>query len=269
MDKKLIHFTICSLLLSGCAASNSRQDAPPVLEVDQIVESSEQFGSIASTKKKLPFILDILDEFNDGSKLHILARVRPLAVWNSEETVIRLSGLSNGEVIGKSHFPLNKLKQDTSVLSPGDELTVSLQVPSRQISDYQLELLWGGEALPLLKRSISEILLIDNIRVSRGECDEYPCSVPLTISADLINSGRKTINQATIAVGFKWVDDLQAEANTAVPISSEESVNIPQLNLMPGAKKSLKFRLATPVPQGETGGYQPVLRIVDAASGSS
>ena len=268
MDRRPLLALIFLFLITGCSSSTDSV-TPPDLE-NEIVESSEQFSSIGSNGKELPFVLDILDEFNDGARLHILARVRPRVVWNANETVIRLKGMYNGQVIGTSHFPLSKINKETAVLSPEDVTTVSLSIPSDNLSDYQLELLWGGEAVPLLRRNLSELLRIENVSVQREKCDEYPCAVPLTISADLVNVGTELIDNAELSVGFMWVDDLTQQSESIdAPISAEEIVSVPKLNLLPGTRRTLRLRLATPVPHSESGGYQPVLRVVDQPSSSS
>ena len=218
---------------------------------------------------ELPFDLKILEAVNNGTTLGILAELTPKTDWASNDVVVKLYGLEGGEVSRTASTRLADVTGDQGMLKANIPVQVSLQIPSDQISDYQVEALWGGEAREARNDSkITEAirtpaLRLSNVEVEKREepCSSPPCRVRFTIYGDLRNDSGQTLNQVTFGVGFVWVPK-SSRLVSPEPVS-EQRLSVSDLGLEPGQTQSLELSIDKGVPQLSDGEYKPVVRIVD------
>lgn len=100
-----------------------------------------------SSGRELPFQLEVTDEVNDGERLHISGSVTAKTEWSADEVLVRLSGVNAGELVEVSHLPLQAAlgQERNKVIESGEKFNFALSLPSANITDYQLELIWGKD----------------------------------------------------------------------------------------------------------------------------
>ena len=152
------------------------------------LNSLNPFSSASSAKTDakpgLPFSLEVADEVNDGERLHILGAVSAAADWNLKDVIVKLTSLAGGNTIGVSYLPLTQAKKKLqTMIKAGEKYSFTISVPSKEITDYQLELLWGEEAKRYLSSVSDEtggVLEIRGsessrtLRCENGEINEQP-----------------------------------------------------------------------------------------------
>ncbi|MBN8549078.1 MAG: hypothetical protein J0M12_07180, partial [Deltaproteobacteria bacterium] len=202
---------VCACLsLSACSR---KVTAPAATDLNAGVKAEN------SSQPASPFTLEIVEDLNDGSNLHIHGRVQTAAEWPAEDVVVRLSGMKAGESHQVSFFPLNKLQQrqadakTTNRLVPGTPFDFYLSAPSSELTDYQVELLWGKEAKgvsatePPVDPTQAQGLLLQALSIQRviPHCAVEPCPSTYRLSGSFLNNSATTVQDAQLGVGFVWV----------------------------------------------------------------
>ena len=110
--------------LTGCSTAPSPQPMPAPIES-------------AQAARNVPFGLKVVDEVNDGQRLHILASIESRTTWDPRRVMVRLTGLSGDKVLGVNDYPLVGAKNPTAptVLEPGRPFDVSLSIPVSGVTD--------------------------------------------------------------------------------------------------------------------------------------
>lgn len=271
-----LRFLSAVLLLCSFSGCSLFQHSPRrTVESDSVHSELLDVSEDAPANQELPFAMKIIDEVNDGKELHILGSVSAQAHWNAKSVVVRLSSLQAGEVLGVSYYSLAQLAsknnaltlEQASVVEPGQQVNFSLAVPAEGITDYQLELLWGREALIYLKENTDYKPLsvkVQNIKIEalRSTCPDNLCDIRYRFLGKLLNSGGGMISKVILGVGF--VEQGQGEKlnlSSRIP-ANEEKIEIPGLRLYPGESKSFRLLLNRAVPEEESTSIRPVLRII-------
>lgn len=230
----------------------------------------------------VPFRLEVTDELNDGEKLIVRGRVVAKANWELSKAVVRLSGMTDSGEVRNSYFPLAASKVDRVAgvpieakasmrveLPAGEKIEFSLELPAEGLDSYQLELLWGAEAEPVLKRvSIPKgpaYVALRNLEVQLVRsltCDYIPCPSTYQLTGELYNSGGSTIKKVIIGAGFILTDGKRGKLALSDQIpENEQRIEVQNIRLSPGEGKAVKIVLDQPILESE-GIVKPVIRIV-------
>ncbi len=229
-----------------------------------------------------PFVLEVVEELNDGKKLIVKGRIIPKATKSASEVVVRLSALDKaGEERVSFHNMKDVLgggpakKNEPLMLEKGVAQPFTLSMPLKGITSYQLEVLWGKEAAPFSpierdppqKAEPKQFIALRNLEVHRVPFENCAspneCVVRFTITGEMFNSGAATIKDVVILAGFTPADVLDLESQI---LENEKRVEVPNLRLAPGASRRFKVSLDKLVPVTTTIAPQPVVRIVSFRS---
>jgi hypothetical protein len=218
----------------------------------------------AQAGRNVPFGLKVVDEVNDGQRLHILASIESRTPWDPSRVMVRLTGFSGEKVLGVSDYPLlgSGNSGAAAVFEPGRPFDVSLSIPVVGVTDYQLELLWGEESGMELQSAAPSPLQLRNVAVikSAEPCSAGRCPVVYEVSGELINSGPGTIARAALGVGF--LPHVQGGGGLVAGIPAEEEVvDIAALALEPGRSRPIKLSVEQPELVGG-GELSPVVRVL-------
>jgi hypothetical protein len=214
----------------------------------------------------------VLEESNDGETMVIKGRVVPKTTWASDQVMVRLAAVDDAGEQVTSYQKLNDIAAERKELGAGQPVNFSLSLPSRGLSNYQLEVLWGNDAAPYgsaPKASLKqpqpprEFLALQGLEVHRvpdGSCSSpEECLVRFSIKGEFFNSGRATIQNITLLAGFSPADKLDLPEQI---LENERRIEVRNVNLAAGAKKPFRLTLEKFVPASDTVAYQPVVRIV-------
>lgn len=262
---------LCLLAVSGCSALHFSPDNADLKQSGQLSVLAGQ------SQEKDPFNLEILEEINDGSRLHVVATLQVRTDWQAADLIARLVGLNQGQLVVVAYYPFDKKKgidpqeAASELLREGSELRFTMSIPSGEISDYQLELCWGAEAREHLDKlakleerlprlTIRKIELLNE----RGDCETPPCPTQLTVSGELFNSGETAVCDIELAVGLVWLatDEVYNEKSYDPAKAGEEQVRLTDLCLNAGVAKPIRFVIDREVPEMSGGRFRPVIRIV-------
>lgn len=264
---------LCAVFSSGCSWMTG--------EVQPANRSNSQ--GVAVSEAQEPFEFEIVEEVNDGERLHILAALSVRADWSADNVIARLVGLNRGELVAAAYYPFNTKQQaarpigpeEGRVLRSGEKITFSVSIPALELTDYQLELFWGSEAEQHLARlsgisSPSALLKIRKVELFREplECEQGNCPVQLTVAGELFNSGQSAVCDIEIAVGLVWIATGHSFDHSSYNPDSagEELVKLSGLCLDVAKTKPIRFVIDRDVPDLAGGAYRPVIRIVSFQS---
>jgi len=254
--KRIWSVVILSAVLAGCAN----------------LGGSRAIDSAAGGDPSItPFRLDILEERNDGETLVINGRIIPKTSWSGEDVLVRLSAVTSA---GEQKVSFHKVKDvvpSGARLASGEPQAFSLTLPSSEVSNYQLEVLWGRDAAPYMDstkaalkqtKGESEFLALRNLEVHRvpdGSCSSpEECLVKFSIKGEFFNSGRALIRDVVLVAGFSPADKLDLPNQI---LENERRIEVRNLGLGSGATKPFRLTLEKYVPASDQVAYQPVVRI--------
>lgn len=218
-----------------------------------------------------PFRLDVVEERNNGEMLMIKGQVVPKAAWPSTDVLVRLTAVDDG---GEQRVSFHRFSDISSVdtLTAQEPSRFSLSLPSRGISNYQLEVLWGKDAAPYLsvpKASMKppapseEYLALRGLEVHRVPDDSCgspeECLVRFSLKGEFFNSGQATIQNVVLVAGFSPADKLDLAGQI---LENERRIEVRNLRLAGGSTKPFRLTLEKLVPATGEVAYQPVVRIV-------
>jgi hypothetical protein len=233
-----------------------------------------------------PFILEVMDEKNDGRQLVVKGRIIPKTSKPASEVVVRLSALDRGGDQRVTFHNMQDLlaggakpKGEPVMLEKGVARSFTLAMPLKGITNYQLEVLWGQEAAPYApsepisdaqkepKKEPKQFIALRNLEVHRVPTESCvspdQCVVRFTITGELFNSGSATINDVVIEAGFSSGDSLDLQSQI---LENEKRVEVPNLRLAPGASQRFKVSLDKLVPANAVVAPQPHVRIASFRS---
>lgn len=246
-----------------------------------------------------PFILQVLSEQFDGNELVLTVGFASFEDVDYDSVIIRLLTQKGGEVIDSKEFIVEDLFNSygtfgstSAKLEKTFQYKFGLSIPATQGSEYQLELLWGEEALPYLgkkdslkspepnavqpSRAGSELtagrnvplpdaknIELQGLRISKKRyCyEQQECQIEFQISAEIVNLSNEIVKSAMIAVGFLDKEGEAYKYGVRIP-EEEELVELPNLSLQAKNSQSIKLVLDQKVPESMDRRYQPVLRLV-------
>jgi len=283
MLRLLLSVLTLFVLVSQTACVGSK--SPPVFEGSAPVHSATPqslWNSQGSHEENLPFSLHITEELYDGKRLYIQGRLESATPWDMRELAIRLITLKQGEVLGVSLYPLdeivvNKPASEEGTMNFSDRNPAEFLVwgDAEAMSDYQLEVLWGEEALKSpdngarVSRDVQATqsrLEIRNIQVEteRMACEqEEVCKANFRISGELFNTGSAIVSFVNLAIGLPSDQELVETAQSSVRTTEdEEMVEITNLGLRPGNSRELRLTMEREIFDPGMLNRIPYLRII-------
>lgn len=257
------------LVLTGCGVRTALSPGGGSSGVLQSTVATQPAGA--------PFTLELLEEVNDGEKVTIKGQIRAHVERGVDDVVVRLSALSAAGV------PVVELRRVSALLPPGERLSpmrpaqFAISLPFRGGTNYQLELLWGEDAAPLVVAAkdrevggggdTAQRLVLRNLEVHRVPSERcgtpQECSVSFTITGELFNAGRATVQAVTLETGFLPATELDGGRQR---LESRRTVEVRNLALAPSAAKPFRVTLEKAIPPELEVAPRPVVRVVSVAT---
>jgi hypothetical protein len=248
---------------------------------------------VASAEKPLeeiagepyPFTFRVLNEVNDGSKLHVRGEVLSKRDWDGRLLALRILSLNNGEVVDRQEFPFLEVateKQASPELRAATPYQFLVSSTAEGVTDYQIDLVWGEDARamfgaekqqalpttetlpPALAPQESPLLTVKNLEILREHrnCDSQPCLMSYELLVNIENSGSSIVNSAVLELGLVPSDqDLPAAGDL---VSSQE-LEVTGLGLEPAATRSIRVNYEETPSQASGQPMRPQLRVLSAA----
>jgi hypothetical protein len=270
----LVLFMLCAL--SACAGGFGF--------VKQKPEGKQDKATLAIVNQG-PFNLEIFEELNDGQNLYLRAGLRSEIPWEVKQLGVRVTTLKDGESKEIIEKPLSELlspvvKPRRDVVPASEQIEFAVTVASSEVSDYQLELLWGKEARSVVGiqkvQEISEepvqqkVSLKDLVFTALSvKCDKPPCGITYSAVGKLVNLGSEVVEEVRLEVGFQDINISQSgreavntDANEKLALIAREAITLNQINLQPGAARAIRIGIEESVPARDKDRYKPVVRVV-------
>lgn len=241
------YFLLVGLAFLG-ACSTTKVPSPEFLSKESL--------SIASPEEA-PFSLQILDEFNDGDRLHVLGAITPKSEWDPAQVMVKLSSLKDGETVNSANYFFDPSQ---GALEVGKKVSFALVVDTKDASDYQVALLWGnqaGEAKARINLNWANSIELRNMQVNRigVDCLTGTCPQTFQVLAEIVNVSGRTVPGLVLGV---TLDRVNGPTNAA----SEKFIEVPNLNLSAGRSRPIELELENGFPQGQIADYLPKIRVV-------
>lgn len=244
-----------------------------------------------------PFQLEVLEEeFSEGDLFLTIALVG-FEKFNLDRTVLRLATIDSGELLSEKVITIRELHSKFKLNHKNIREFVNavkfkygVNIKAKPKLDYQVELLWGKDAMPYLKqkringsdstaaslgskkqsftKSVpypdSQNLALKGLNISRTRfChNKSKCEIEFRLSANIQNITADTIRGVVLAVGFLDKESKEYSFGVRVP-KQEELVRVPDLILSPGKMQSVSLTLEQRIPESEQNRIIPVLRLID------
>ncbi|RMG41073.1 MAG: hypothetical protein D6719_09305 [Candidatus Dadabacteria bacterium] len=239
------------MLLTACAAKK-----PP--------EAPVAFQDSDSAQ---PFAVKILDEINDGRNLRVIGSISADRPWNPDNVVVRLVGLGQGQEKAENVFALSERKKSEKSsagnIGAGEPVSFVLSVPASGLSDYQLEVLWGEDAAPYLKKE-SALLEVRNLSYGIKPCaSKQNCDDSYVLEGELVNTGKKLVTAARLGLAFYGGGD-KLDLSGKVP-ENEQIIKLAGINLAPGELQPLRLVLEEK-PPADAVKLKPRLRVISVST---
>jgi hypothetical protein len=240
-------------------------DLPPSWSADGGTISTE-----AADDERTPFRLEVVDESNDGRRFIVRGRVVVKADWDAQHAVVRLAALTEGGRTERAHFPLAERRVTSAggipvevpatetirQLKAGERVDFILEVPAAGLTSYQLDLLWGKDAGPVLEQARVPagpgLLTLRNLEAQKVRdltCDYIPCPSKHQVTGELFNAGNGTITRVVLGIALVPLAP-ELDLGDQIP-QNERRIEIRNLQLAPEQAKPLKLVLDREIEEGE------------------
>ncbi len=301
--RNLITVATVMLALSSCSFSST---SSPQVAASSAVSGGD--GTMA-VQKSNPLAFEIDEEVNDGSTVHVRAHVEAQVPVKKSGVAVRLTALHEGEILYGRDYPMRQLLGENNssavFIEPHRIYSVELSFPLRlqdsrgrssagsptsgelettppEVTDYQLELVWGlgaetsgtpvsspGNLEPpsVAGRAVGDMdvgaveFRGAHVEQSPASCENPPCGLLLRVTGDLVNRGEKLISKVTLAVGFMvHGPSTLARSEGGTP---EELVTMENLGILPGQSKRVRLVFERPIPANLATIIYPVVRVAN------
>jgi hypothetical protein len=224
------------------------------LVVSAVGCSPKKFFSVTEPKKSLKPDLEVVVESEqfDGSQLSVGLALKAQKNIATHHAAVRLRLLKAGEITSDILVPLNTLV-DKRMLESGDEITVPLVAQGEEITDYQVEVVWGKEAVTLLKAQAKEDLTASVQNVERGEaCAESAtnCKDRIKALVQITNDGTTTCEGVALRVQLKVADVAASGAQGFVREGKDQKVVLESFEIAPGVSRLVRLNFQSLVEKG-------------------
>ncbi len=185
---------------------------------------------------------------NDGRILHVVVNVRGLGQARMSQAVLRLSGYGDGKVVRQRTEPLESVLVHSEQADDTEEgsLRAYLALPVSDLSSYQVELLWGGDALAASSGSVSEgsnkgtlVVRSAHFEGDPPPCQADKCDDARRIRVELYNSGTSAVIEASVSLA------LRDEAAVGEPLKTPAGrlIRMKPLNIPPGGQQVVRLKV--------------------------
>lgn len=217
------------ILLSGCFAGKwiTTRTAPKGKGTSVAEESAAAGG------EQLALEAQVQEEIYDGEQLGVTVQLRTHEEIDASVVAVRLRLLRGGEVVSDTLLPLPSILS-TQILDADKEYLVPLVGHAANLTDYQVELVWGGEAVDLLKTQTIRDLLVAVKEVEREQvCQGTQCEDAYRLKAlvEVTNSGKMPCGKVALKVHLSV---------PGVP-SADKVVRFESFNLKPGTSTMIRL----------------------------
>ena len=223
-----------------------------------------------ATEDTSPLEIQINEEINDGQLLHIKGTVTAKVYWEGKNAEVIVRGMREGEAVSSKEIPLATLLRghNTTLLMEGEKIPFTIDIPSSQAKEYQLELVWGPEVAQATitppERSIDGVHL-ENIGFQATPSARDGATVRYVVTGELVNSGPVRVVHISLGIGYLWVPHGSSLDLSAKLPENEEIVPLQEVTLDPSERRSLRLSLERDVPTSSLGEFHPVVRISDVS----
>ncbi len=215
------------------------------------------------------FSLEVLEKINDGEKIYILGQITSEVKAPVKDVVLNLRLLDiNSKVVSEHAYILSKLmgKDKSEFINADEPKKFLISTDLKKSTDFQLELLWGEEALKKFTKpnaqaqtsTKTEVLKMSNLYFDKkivspsGKDLQYY----FVISGDFENLSDKVVKEISLAVSFK------SKIGDKKLSNDEEFLEIKDVALKPKSTKKFEMELETILSGDEVNLYTPDIRIV-------
>lgn len=264
-ELSLLRLVFCLGLPLLCGSCSKSIQAPQSLRAQRALDFAR------SSRSNQPFDFKILQEFNDGANLFVVAEITSRVKWPLDEVAVHLATRKDGEIVKELGQSLrqalgSEVKPfESDMLKAGEVRKFSLSVPSSGMSDYQLELLWGEEAQPYLRAfGQQQAIELREINFQRVNCLSDSCPLEYEVRCQIVNAGNRLVN--IVHLGTAWSSINPSDGLVVESEIQEEVVTLRGLALKPGSARELKVKISAVLPQGADPAlaqrYKPEIRII-------
>ena len=221
----------CAVLSSGCVAgkwTTTRSSPSSSARKGDAAATGAVANDVAesSSGEELALEAQVREEVYDGEQLGVTVQLKTHAEIDASVVAVRLRLLRGGEMVSDNLIPLPTILA-TQVLEADQEYLIPLVGHAENLTDYQVELVWGGEAIDLLKTQTTKDLVVTVKEVEKEQvCVESQCgdSYKLKALLEVTNSGKMPCGKVALKV------------HLAVPgvQSAAKVVRFNSFNLKPG-----------------------------------
>jgi len=241
--------------LAACSASQPR-----------VQDQSERVGSI--TPAQAPFEVFIDDEFYDGTHLTVAFTVRSASSVGQnlfDQGLVLLRSMDGDLTVDQANFSFS----DQSLLelqrsgSASAQTQRVLQVRSNGAHDYQVEVLWGGDAQRVLEQLETQQVRLEGLSIDPLglPCQAVPCELTFRVEGVLMNSSPHLVDSITLGVKYLAPEEL---TNLELEFAEDELLFLEGLSLAPGQSQPLRVILEEPLAiERFDRGVRPAVQITD------
>jgi len=220
---------VVAVVLSGCVAGKwaTTRTAP------KGKGTSVSEDSMAAGGEELALEAQVREEIYDGEQLGVTVQLKTHEEIDASVVAVRLRLLRGGEVVSDTLLPLPSILS-TQILDADKEYLVPLVGHAANLTDYQVELVWGGEAVDLLKTQTTKDLHVTVKEVEREQiCQGPQCgdSDRLKALVEVTNSGKMPCGKVALNVHLS-VPGVQ---------SADKVVRFESFNLKPGSTTMIRL----------------------------
>lgn len=236
---------LTAFIISGCSTSQKSSDSSKIE-----INLSQDLGTA------LPYRIEVIEEINDGAILYVKTKVTTLTDFMDPRSLVKINGLKNGIISQEKSYLLKEhLHPETQELL--------LDIPSNEITDYQIELLWGKEAETYLSKINTEKLKeisLQSVQVEKVKiCENETCHFNYKISGSLQNDSKSQINEVVLGLSFQ---PEAAFVDNSFNYNDEKNVPVKNLNLAPEGTRTFNLQADGPSEDLEA---KPYLRILSGS----
>lgn len=263
-----IFYSLIVIVFSSCSIVSQ----PSAVVASAAVDADTP---IVSTPQS-PFSLQVTSVQNDGKTLKVEGIIITKASWYVDKVSLNLVGYHDGVEVASFSRPLKDFL-NPSQLAPSNSsspfgssnlgvslpaetpLAFSLGIPSQNITDYQLTLGWGEEAVVVSSKSVN---WVESGIVDLGvapDCSGDNCGHFFAVEGTLQNIGKETINSVSVAIGLLAADSIKTD--TRVDMSEYEMIELTPLNISPGASQKVRLRFKKAISPEQALKIKPDVRI--------
>jgi hypothetical protein len=248
------------------------------------ISTSSPGDSVPSTDaaddERTPFRLEVVDESNDGRRFRVQGKVVVKADWDAENAIVRLVALTDSGRTERAHFPLANRRVTSAggipveasesaasrQLKAGERVDFTLEVPAAGLISYQLDLLWGKEAEPVLKQArgpagpgLLTLRSLEAQKVRDLTCDYIPCPSKHQVTGELFNAGSGVITRVVLGLSLTPVAP-ELDLGGQIP-QNERRIEIRNLRLAPEEAKPIKLVVDREIREDEAE-MRPNVRVI-------